>query len=258
MTMTKRSSQEQFDKQAAHYNAQWNAWSEDSLRWLIEHARPQPSDEVLDVATGTGFTAFAFAPLAQRVTGVDVSEGMLAEARKKAAGIRNIAFEKAAAESLPFRGETFDIVTCRVAPHHFESAPKFLAEALRVLRPGGRLAIADTTVPDAAPELDAWQNRVELLRDPSHVRNYSPAEWRAFAEVAGFQVEEVALLPESQQMTLEDWLHKSGCVGATADQVRQMFREAPPEVQAAFTIKNAGSAVSFQWLRVVVAARKPS
>src|SRR6478672_3361744 len=80
-TMT--SAKEQFDRQAAHYNTQWNTWSEALLRWLLEHADAQPSDNVLDVATGTGFTALAFAPHVQSVIGLDVSTGMLAEAQKR-------------------------------------------------------------------------------------------------------------------------------------------------------------------------------
>src|SRR5258707_2720861 len=195
--MVKRTSQEQFDRQAAHYNAQWNTWSEDSLRWLVDRAQCRPSHEVLDVATGTGFTALAFAPLVKHVTGVDVSAGMLEQARAHATGVANVTFEKGAAESLPFAEARFDLVTCRVAPHHFVSVPTFLAESYRVLRPGGRLLIADTAVPDAAPEIDQWQNQVELLRDPSHVRNYSPSEWSSFAEAAGFAVEEIALRSET-------------------------------------------------------------
>jgi ubiquinone/menaquinone biosynthesis C-methylase UbiE len=252
----KRSSQEQFDRQARHYNAQWNAWSGDSLRWLVERAQPRPSDDVLDVATGTGFTALAFGPLVRSVVGVDISEGMLAEARKKAQGMPNVTFQNAAAESLPFGDAHFDVVTCRVAPHHFESVPDFLAESYRVLRAGGRLLIADTTVPDDAPGIDEWQNRVEALRDPSHVRNHSPVEWRRFAEAAGFAVEDLHLHPESGRIALEPWIEKAGCKAAAADEVRQLFREASAEVRRTFAIEEIGGEWSFQWLRVALAARK--
>src|SRR5215470_7949201 len=115
--MVKRTAQEQFDRQASHYNEQWNAWSEDSLRWMLEHAGCQPSHDVLDVATGTGFTALAFAPFARDVTGIDISEGMLEHARAKAPA--NVTFRNGSAEDMPFGDAEFDIVTCRVAPHHF-------------------------------------------------------------------------------------------------------------------------------------------
>jgi ubiquinone/menaquinone biosynthesis C-methylase UbiE len=76
-----------------------------------------------------------------------------------------LVFETGAAESLPFPPEGFDGVVCRLAAHHFLSVPKFVAEAYRVLRPGGRLLVADSAEPDNAPEVDASHNHVEVLRD---------------------------------------------------------------------------------------------
>jgi ubiquinone/menaquinone biosynthesis C-methylase UbiE len=258
--MSKRTSAEQFDQQAAHYNAQWNKWSEASLNWLVDHAECRGDERVLDVATGTGFTALAFAARVGEVVGLDVSEGMLAQARSNAAaeGHSNVAFEKGAAEALPFPDAAFDRVTCRVAPHHFLSIEKFCAESYRVLKPGGKLLIADTGVPDAAPDVDAWQNRVEALRDTSHVRNYSLSEWRALVKAAGFELEQSAQLEEEAQVSMEDWMKKSGCEGEAAAQVRKMFEEAPPGARRAFHLEPwEGGDVGFRWLRVVLAARKP-
>ena len=82
--MPSRTSQEQFDRQAPQYNAEWNEWNRESLAWLMEHAHCQPSHRLLDVATGAGFTAVAFAPLVAEVTGVDVSAAMLEKARERA------------------------------------------------------------------------------------------------------------------------------------------------------------------------------
>jgi ubiquinone/menaquinone biosynthesis C-methylase UbiE len=258
--MPARSAQEQFDRQAAHYNAQWNRWSEGSLRWLLEHAHASPADRLLDVATGTGFTAMAFAPLVAEVAGVDVSGGMLAKAREQVrnAGLRNVRFEQGAAESLPFQDASFDLVTCRVAPHHFISVPKFLAEVRRVLTPGGRFLLADTTVPDEPREAGVWQNRVELLRDPSHMRNYSPSEWRAFVEDAGLTIEAIGTAQEQHPIMLGAWMEKGGCQGHAAAEVVREFASAPREAREAFRIEpQAGGGVHFQWLRVVLAATKP-
>src|SRR5207247_2394806 len=131
-------------------------------------------------------------PRVAEVVGLDVSEGMLGKAREqaRAAGVRNVRFQAGAAEALPFPDASFDLVTCRVAPHHFVSVPKFVAETRRVLRAGGRLLVADTAVPDGSKEVDEWQNRVEALRDPSHVRNFTPSEWRKFVTAAGLELEE--------------------------------------------------------------------
>jgi ubiquinone/menaquinone biosynthesis C-methylase UbiE len=257
--VSRRTSEEQFNKQAEHYNAQWNKWSEVSLNWLLNHSHAASGDLVLDIATGTGFTAMAFASKVKEVIGLDVSEGMLTQARKQAAqeGLTNIRFEKGAAEAIPFPDATFDIVSCRVAPHHFVSVPKFCAESFRVLRPGGRLLIADTTVPDGVGETDSWQNHVEALRDTSHVRNYSPSEWRAFAAAAGFIIDSVVELEEENLAGLRDWMKKSGCEGDAATEVTRQFSSAPAEARRRFSIAALPNGdFQFRWMRVALAAHK--
>ena len=258
--MPSRSSQDQFDHQASFYNAEWNNWNQRSLAWLIQHAHCLPSHRLLDVATGTGFTAVGFAPLVAEVIGVDVSNGMLEQARKRAGevGLANVSFRNAPAESLPFPDASFDFVTSRVAPHHFLSVPKFTAEAFRVLRPGGRLLVADTTVPDGAPDLDSWQNHLEVLRDPSHIRNYTASEWRAFVSAAGFVMEEIEELREPNLMSANSWLEKAGCHGEAAAEVRRLFQEAPPRAVETYRIQpKPDGDIAFQFLRLALAARKP-
>ena len=254
-----RSAKEQFDKQATEYNAQWNTWSEETLNAMLAAAQPQPTDAVLDVATGTGSTALAFAPQVQSVVGVDVSSGMLAQARKYASerGITNAAFEEGAAEALPFGDKVFDLVTCRIAPHHFLEVQKFLAEAARVLKPGGRFVLVDTTVPDDLPEAAHWQNEVEVLRDPSHVQNYTPSKWRRMTEAAGFTVTECRTNGGGITIPLSDWLHKAGCTPEQSAAVRQSFTDAPDEARAVFHIvADVGGETLFTWQRVVLTAVK--
>ena len=238
MTAPARSAKEQFDKQAAHYDTQWNTWSEETLGWLLANANPRPTDFVLDVATGTGFTALAFAPFVEAVIGLDVSPGMLEQARRQAGErkVANAVFQEGAAEALPFPNGAFDIVTCRIAPHHFLSVEKFLAEAARVLKPGGRLALVDTTVPDDAPEVAAWQNEVEVVRDPSHIRNHTPHEWQAMAEAAGLTVSECGSGGVGITIPLSDWITKAGCTSDQAAEVRRCFADAPESARTAFQI----------------------
>ena len=252
-----RTAKEQFDKQATEYNAQWNMWSEEALNAMLTSARPQPTDTVLDVATGTGFTALAFAPHVQSVVGLDVSPGMLRQAQQYAAerGITNAVFQEGAAEALPFAGAAFDLVTCRIAPHHFLSVPKFLEEIVRVLKPGGSVVLADTTVPDDQPEAAVWQNRVEAKRDPSHVQNYTPGEWRSMAEAAGLTVTECRTDGGGITIPLSDWLRKAGCTPEQSADVRQRFRDAPDEAREAFQIVvTAGGETVFTWPRVLLRA----
>lgn len=254
-----RSAKAQFDKQAAHYNTQWNAWSEETLNWMRDNADPRPTDTVLDVATGTGFTALAFAPLVHSVIGLDVSSGMLDQARKRAAemGIANASFQEGPAEALPFPNDTFDLVTCRIAPHHFLDIQNFLAETVRVLKPGGHLVLVDTTVPDDSPEAAAWQNQVETVRDPSHVHNYTPQEWRQMTEAAGLTVLEADSGGGGITIPLSDWIFKAGCTPEQADTVRQRFTDAPESARQAFAIKTQPDGeIVFTWQRVTLKAVK--
>ena len=254
-----RTAKEQFDRQATHYDRQWNTWTESTLNWLLEHADCQPDDEALDVATGTGFTALAFAPHVRSVVGLDVSSGMLEQARQQQAaqGIANVTWTEGAAESMPFADETFTLVTCRVAPHHFLSLPKFLSEVARVLKPGGRFLLADTCVPDEDPIAGQWQNRVEVLRDPSHVGNRSPREWRTLMEQAGLQVQEISEPVGDIAITLNDWMVKAGCTPAQEAQVREAFAAAPAEAIRAFQIHALPDGdTAFVWQRVTARAVK--
>jgi ubiquinone/menaquinone biosynthesis C-methylase UbiE len=251
-----RTAKEQFDRQAAHYDVQWSQWTEESLVWMLTHAGCTPEDNVLDVATGTGFTALGFAPHVHWVTGLDVSSGMLEQARQRATaqGLANVTFVEGAAEALPFPDAHFDLVTCRIAPHHFLSVPGFLAEVRRILRPGGRLALADTSVPDDAVAA-AWQNEVEALRDPSHVRNYTRSEWEQAVTEAGLALDAVEYLPGSIPITLNDWLVKAGCTGEQAQQVRQAFIHAPAAARDAYQVEPLPDGdYGFHWHRIAFVA----
>ncbi|WP_133271935.1 class I SAM-dependent methyltransferase [Hymenobacter radiodurans] len=257
--MPTTSAKEQFDRQAIHYNAQWNSWTASSLDWLLAQAACQPTDTVLDVATGTGFTALAFAPHVQSVVGVDVSSGMLAQAQQNqvARGLTNVRWQEGAAEALPFPAARFSVVTCRIAPHHFQSVPAFLAEVNRVLMPGGRFLLADTTIPDNDPATGQWQNRVEAIRDPSHARNLAPSEWQQALTNAGLTVQAMTLASSTIPMSLNDWLEKAGCVNEPAAAVRKAFAEAPAAAVEAFQIRVAPpDDYTFVWQRLVAKAEK--
>ena len=164
------------------------------MGWLIELAQPQPAWRMLDVATGTGHTAFAFSPYVAEIVGIDLTPRMLAEAEKLAAqqGVRNVRFVEADIHELPFDDETFDdeqfdLVTCRRGVHHFSDIEEALAEMVRMLKPGGVLLIDDRSVPED-DFVDSIMNRLDWLHDELHVREYRPSEWRAMLTAAGCQV----------------------------------------------------------------------
>lgn len=184
------------------------------LALLVRLADPRPEWSALDVATGAGHTALAFAPQVARVVATDLAPPMLEQGRRLARerGIANVSFEQADAEALPYAAASFDLVTCRTAPHHFASPRRFLAEARRVLRPGGRLLIQDHVLPEdeaAAREVDAFHR----LRDPSHVRAFSASEWRLMLESAGLRL--LHAEPLLKHHDFGDWTSRQGCSAET-------------------------------------------
>lgn len=264
METPQRSAREQFDRQARHYDAQWNAWSEATLVWMLQHADCSPDDVLLDVATGTGFTALAFAPRVHSVIGVDVSMGMLEQARARAGeqGADNVTFQQSEAEALPFEANHFDIVTCRIAAHHFLSVTAFVSEAARVLRPNGRFLLVDTCIPDTHTEQDAeagmWQNGIETLRDPSHVRNAAPEEWRNYVLDAGLELEQATSEGPGIEITLNAWMVKAGCSAEQQAKIREKFQTAPESAVRAFQIRELPDGdIAFVWQRILLKATKP-
>ncbi|MBA3874578.1 MAG: methyltransferase domain-containing protein, partial [Anaerolineae bacterium] len=164
----KAQAQERFGKFAQGYVESKGHASGDDLDRLVELAQPQSDWLVLDVATGGGHTALKFAPLVNKVVALDLTPQMLEAAEKflTGKGITNVEFKAGDAEQLPFDADIFNLVTCRIAPHHFPDCWKFVQECARVLKPGGTLIVEDNTVPDderAARYVDAF----ERLRDPS-------------------------------------------------------------------------------------------
>eukprot|EP00931_Biecheleriopsis_adriatica_P108411 TRINITY_DN82733_c0_g1_i1.p1 TRINITY_DN82733_c0_g1~~TRINITY_DN82733_c0_g1_i1.p1 ORF type:complete len:304 (-),score=42.92 TRINITY_DN82733_c0_g1_i1:50-931(-) len=125
--------------------------------------------DALDVASGTGMFARALASTCSRVIAFDATQEMLARAEQTAAdeGICNIEYRLGDASQLPFASESFDVVTSRLAVHHFENPASMVSEMARVCRKGGQVILADI-VADEDPALHAETDRLEILRDPSH------------------------------------------------------------------------------------------
>jgi len=164
---------------------------EQVLGRLIEIANPQPNWRVLDIGTGTGHTALALAPHVREVVGLDLTEEMLIEARKLAGErrITNVTFQVADVHHLPNELEdSFDLVTCRRAAHHFSDIHRALSEMVRTLRSGGMLLIDDRSVPED-DWIDDTMHRLDCLHDESHVRQYRASCWIELLENAALTVE---------------------------------------------------------------------
>src|SRR5262245_50067909 len=187
--MNKSLVQEQFGAHAAAYVTSTVHAKGASLARLIELVKPERDWQVLDIATGAGHTALAFAPHVASVIASDLTEPMLEEAAKLATaqGAHNVATAVADAEALPFAAQRFDLVTCRIAPHHFPDIPTFVSEVARVLKPGGSFALVDNIEPDAEStpgfvpielrDAALIYNAFERIRDPSHSRCLGMTEW---------------------------------------------------------------------------------
>lgn len=254
-TSREKAAQRQFGRQASRYAVSRPHATGTSLGVMVDWAKPTSADRVLDVATGTGFTAFAFAKASAEVAATDLTTNMLHEARRLAAerGLRNIRFLQAAAEALPCRAGSFDIATCRIAPHHFASVPTFLREVHRILRPGGRLVLTDSSSPEES-EPYTWHQELERIRDTSHVRNYTPSEWRRFIPEAGFTLEELTTAHRTE-LVFSDWVRTSGSPPEVVAELRRRFIEASPAVRDAFQIREVEGDFHFSWMLVILLAR---
>ena len=177
-----------FSGVAANYSRSTFHASSERLQEVLDLAQPKRGDLALDVATGTGNTAFALAPYVRRVVGLDLTRQMLDVARKIAAerNIVNADWVIGDAGRLPFQDETFDLYVVRAAPHHFPDIDAFLREAHRVLKPDRDAVFVDCAPPMPARDL---LHEVEVRRDPSHIMSLTVEEWVARLERAGFEVE---------------------------------------------------------------------
>jgi ubiquinone/menaquinone biosynthesis C-methylase UbiE len=161
---------DQFSRQAKVFADSPSLHNADALALLVDAALPSPSDVALDVACGPGSVVAAFATRLRRAVGLDATEAMLAQARQLAVArsLSNTEFHCGDVYALPFAAESFDIVSCRFAFHHFEEPKRAFAEMLRVCRRGGRIVVCDGMASDDPAKATAF-NRMELHRDPSTV-----------------------------------------------------------------------------------------
>ena len=222
-------SDQQFNTNASKYAASHVHRFGPSLPVLIELAAPTSGDRVLDVATGTGNTALALAPLVDRVVGLDMAVKMLEEARKRALeeGTANTEFLEGSAEALPFPDAGFSLVTSRHAPHHFRDAPRFLAEVARVLAPGGRFVMADQVTLEAQNR--PWVDGFQRTRDPSHFTQRTVAEWQDLSRAAGLDWVTHRIVP--YRLEFDWWTQQSGCTPDRLEHLLAMLEHAPDEIR---------------------------
>ncbi len=180
-----------FGPQARHYAAGKSAalfGDPARMERMCSLAGAGPGVRALDLATGTGFTAFGLAKAGCRVTALDLTRPMLLEARAAARKQKlKIAFAEGDAHRFPFKTGSFDLVTCRLAAHHFPHPAAAVRESARVLAPGGRFYLFDISSPED-DTFARWIDDTETLRDPSHVSCWRGRTWEALCLAAGLRV----------------------------------------------------------------------
>jgi SAM-dependent methyltransferase len=215
----------------------------------------------LDVGTGVGATALALAARGARVAALDLTPAMLEKVREQAAerGIDGIETQLGDAAALPFPDAHFDLVACRVCAHHFGRPREAVSEMARVLRPGGQLLLIDSISPED-PAQDTFLNAVELLRDPSHVRNHRISEWLAWLGQAGLEAEHVRTFPIF--LDFENWTARMNTPEHERTQLRRLMEGAPAEVRVAFAMTRSHGweipLALFRASRPAAASRQPS
>lgn len=244
----------QFAATAARYVVSTGHASGDDLTRLAELAAATEDDIALDIATGGGHTALAIAQGAGHVVASDFTQTMLATARQfiSSRGKANVTYALADAEALPFADHSFSIVTTRIAPHHFPDVRAYVHQVARVLEPGGRFLLEDSVVPDG--EAGDLLNRIERLRDGSHVHSATEVEWLALLADAEFEVVSVELFRKEHE--LEQWI---GRANASADEVRAAWANASDSAKQFYDLKYNpdGSVYSYSDDKAVILARKP-
>ena len=189
---------------------------------------------VLDIGAGTGHTALAFAARGASVVALDLTPEMLARADEAATqrGLR-IETRVGAAERLPFDDASFDLAVCRVCAHHFADVAASAREARRVLAPGGAYLLVDSVSPPS-PLVDTFLNAIEVIRDPSHVRDYTVGQWAETFVRAGLRFE--LLGQHAYRIDFDDWIARMHTPELAASQIRAMFALAPSEVRTTLRI----------------------
>lgn len=248
-------SQRNFGRQAAAYAGNRLLADPENLNDILTLLELSAQDRVLDVATGTGFLAAAMARHAGEVLATDLTAGMLRKARAIIGSRPNVTYAIADAENLPFGDGGFGAVTCRVALHHFPDPAASIAEMVRVCRPDGRVMIMDI-VSSEDPLKSAYHNRMERLRDRSHVKEYPLSALGGMIRTAGLRIQTIKLWRYT--WPVEDWLAIADPDAATAEEVRRMMRESIAGDKSGLNVERRGEGLFFTYTAAIIVARKES
>jgi len=225
--------QQQFANVAANYRTSAVHAAGPDLDRMIAAASLDEDARVLDAGCGAGHTAMAFASSARQVYACDFTPAMLQqlEALAKERALTNVRAQLADVENLPFSSGSFDLVATRYSAHHWRRPERALAEFRRLLKPSGALLISDIMAREDYAQ-DTFLQTIELLRDPSHVRDYRISEWRALLASAGFAAE--VIMTFDLALYFETWTRRMDTPRQNAAMIKTLFNGASADIRRAF------------------------
>jgi ubiquinone/menaquinone biosynthesis C-methylase UbiE len=253
---SKALSRKRFKQYAQEYVDSMTHAAGADLDRLFEIAKPLHKWIVLDIATGGGHTALKLAPSVAKVVATDLTLKMLqaAQAFIRSRGVRNVHFQIADAENLPFKSQYFDLVTCRIAAHHFPDVQRFIKESARVLKADAVLLVQDHLLPDDDANA-RYVDSFEKLRDPSHNRAYNLSEWQTMFKRAGLIVEQIEWVTKHHDFLT--WAKRQGCTPEVIAQLREMLVHAPAGALPWMQVQNSETTqASFTNQHILIAGRK--
>ncbi len=226
----RKTPRQQFGQHAEKYRKSAVHGDQNTLEHIVHMLAPKASENAVDIGCGGGHMSAALALGVRELVAVDVTPQMLVQtgllAREK--GLSNVAGCVADAKNLPFASEAFNIVTCRIVLHHVPDVGRAIGEMGRVLKPGGRLFIQDILGIEN-PSARSYMDEIEMLRDPSHVKDYNSQEWNSFLMEAKLGVIRKEMLPGSYR--LKDWTSRSGTSKENYDLIVKKLEDMPENVR---------------------------
>lgn len=247
---------DQFTRQATPFSTAAPIADSGALQLIVEVAEAGPDDTVLDVACGGGIVVCAFAPHVKHATGIDMTPAMLARAHALAAERRlaNVGWQEGDVGRLPWPDGTFTIVVTRFAMHHFLDPAAIMAEMVRVCAPGGRVVIVDTYA-SSDPAKAAEFNRLEKLRDPSHVRSLFLAELEGLYRHAGLGKPRMRFYELRDEV--RNLLARSFSNPGDETKIVELFAASIDDDRLGIPVSRDGDRLLYAYPVAILAARKP-
>jgi ubiquinone/menaquinone biosynthesis C-methylase UbiE len=246
---------DQFTRQAAPFAQSQAIRNEQALNQIVALANAGPDDTCLDVACGPGLLACAFARVVRYAVGIDLTPAMLDQARltQVQQSLANVSWQQGDVTALPYPDGHFSIVSSRYAFHHLTNPQAVLNEMKRVCKPGGRIVVADMA---PAPGKAAALNAEEFLRDPSHVRALTEAEFQALFTKAGLP--EPGITRSRVEGELDDLLSRSFPHPGDSDRVRAMFEASLSDNALDLNTRREGGRLLYSFPQAIFVSAKPS